>query len=161
MKKYLSLIFLLIGSLVSCNNEISFTETKEIITKGQIVVDIKGAVMFPGIYSVDSDALLIDVINLAGGLLSVADVDNINLVSKVENHQMIVIPKKDVSNNLLNINKATIEELMKLPGIGKTKAENIINYRNRNGKFISIEQLKEVDGITLTIYNDIKTMVTL
>ena len=104
-------------SLVSCNKEISFTAPQKIISKEQIVIDIKGAVMFPGIYSVDPDALLIDVINLAGGLLSVADVDNINLVSKVENNQMIVIPKKDNNVKLLNLNQATLSELMELPGV--------------------------------------------
>ena len=72
---------------------------------------------------------------------------------------MIVIPTKEKNQNLVNINNATKEELVTLPGIGEAKAQNIINYRMKNGKFISVEELKKVSGISEEIYNKIKELV--
>lgn len=163
----LSLFTLL--SLVSCEEEVSFSQGGQVSLEGsnQIIVDIKGAVEFPGIYSVNEDALLIDVVKLAGGLLDIADVKNINFVTPVFNNQMIVIPTITTSNDqekedfLVNINTSNITELSILPGIGEVKAQSIIDYRNTNGRFTSIEQLRNVSGISESIYNKIKTMVTL
>lgn len=166
-------IFLLtitfITFLTSCQESISFSteEVKKQINQSQIIVDIKGAVVFPGIYSIDENMLLIDVVKLAGGFTDQADTTNINLAMPIGNNQMIIIPLiketnvNQTENNLININTSSLTELTLLPGIGETKAQNIIDYRTNNGNFTSIEQLKEVKGISESVFNKIKTLVTL
>lgn len=163
MYKKINLIIMLLFTfiLAGCEEEITFDGGEIIKEKTQIIVDIKGAVMFPGIYAVDEGSLLIDVVNLAGGFLNNADVNSVNYAMVVENNQMIVIPIINSSSNLININNASLEELMMLPKIGKAKAENIINYRMKIGKFTSIEQLKNVDGLSDAIFEEIKSLVTL
>ena len=163
MYKKINLIIILLFTfiLAGCEEEITFDGGEIIKEKTQIIVDIKGAVMFPGIYAVDEGSLLIDVVNLAGGFLNNADVNSVNYAMVVENNQMIVIPIINSSSNLININNASLEELMMLPKIGKAKAENIINYRMKIGKFTSIEQLKNVDGLSDAIFEEIKSLVTL
>ena len=145
--------------LVSCKENVSFVPNNNVNELDTFKVDIKGAVMFPGIYDIDENMLLIDLINLAGGLKADADISSVNLSSKIEPNQMIVIPTKEKNQNLVNINNATKEELVTLPGIGEAKAQNIINYRMKNGKFISVEELKKVSGISEEIYNKIKELV--
>lgn len=169
-RKFLVFVMIIISSflLSSCKEEVSFVTGGTVNKKSDsIIVDIKGAVVFPGIYSVSESALIIDVIRLAGGLLDCADVKKINFATPVESNQMIVIPQQVISNEveeenkLININTSTLFELTALPGIGEVKAQNIIDYRDINGKFTSLEQLKNVSGISETVYNKIKTMVTL
>ena len=132
--------------LTSCQESISFSteEVKNQINQSQIIVDIKGAVVFPGIYSIDENMLLIDVVKLAGGFTDQADTTNINLAMPIGNNQMIIIPLiketnvNQTENNLININTSSLTELTVLPGIGETKAQNIIDYRTNNGNFTSI-----------------------
>lgn len=166
MKKiFIITSFIFVFLLVSCQEEVNFIQNNNIEDSKTFKVDIKGAVMFPGIYEVEENMLLIDLINLAGGLRSDADVRNINLVSIIEPNQMIVIPEKTKDNsnapleNLININTATKEELMILPGIGEVKAQKIIDYRMKNGSFVSIDELKKVSGISEEVFNKIKELV--
>lgn len=169
IKKLMLLVLTIVLSTMvsSCKEEVSFVSGGAIIESQSdyYIIDIKGAVLFPGVYSVESSALLIDVINLAGGLLENADSSNINLAMPVINNQMIIIPSKvsevTKEDDLININTSSVSELTILPGIGDVKAQNIVDYRNKNGKFTSIEQLKNVSGISEALYNKIKTMVTL
>lgn len=155
--------------LSSCEEDISFVSGGIVMNNSNedIIVNIKGAVMFPGVYSVKENSLLIDVVNLAGGLVDNADVNNINFAMTVSNNQMIVIPitlEEDASvkeETLININTSSVSELTILPGIGEVKAQNIVDYRNKNGMFTSVDQLKNVSGISETLFNKIKTMVTL
>lgn len=155
--------------LSSCEEDISFVSGGIVMNNSNedIIVNIKGAVMFPGVYSVKENSLLIDVVNLAGGLVDNADVNNINFAMTVSNNQMIVIPitlENDASVKeeiLININTSSVSELTILPGIGEVKAQNIVDYRNKNGMFTSVDQLKNVSGISETLFNKIKTMVTL
>lgn len=170
LKRMTFFIFVFSSMLLSsCKESVTF-QTSEVIkekSKQQIIVDIKGAITFPGIYAIEEDMLLIDVVKLAGGFTDQADISNLNLAMPVSDNQMIVIPLISASNsskidkNLININTSSLNELTVLPGIGEAKAQNIIDYRVNNGNFTSIEQLKEVKGISESIYNKIKTMVTL
>jgi len=153
------------------------TENKE----AKVYVDIKGYVTNPGVYEVDSNSLVNDCITLAGGLLSNADTSNINLSMQVSNEMVIYIPKKgetttinnDASisksntsssstskSKVININTATKEELTTLSGIGNSKAQNILDYRNKNGNFKTIEDIKKVSGIGDSIYAKIKDYIT-
>ena len=152
-------------SLTSCKEEVVFEKNEITYETNQIVIDIKGGVLFPGIYNIEEGSLLIDVIKLAGGLQDTADLSNVNLAMPLSNNQMIVIPftttNMDKNNPLININTCSIEDLKKIPGIGDAKAKNIIDYRIENGYFTSIEELKKVKGINENLFNEIKTMVTL
>ena len=82
--------------------------------------------------------------------------------SDVNNDACIQLEEADSAPaGKVNINTATVDILMSLPGIGKTKAENIIKYRNKNGNFTKIEDLKQVEGIGDSIYAQIKDLITI
>lgn len=138
-------------------------------------VDIKGCVKYPGVYKMAKGTRVKDVIELAGGLNEDSDTTNINLAKKVEDEMVIYINSisdnnsSNVSNNfnnsnynngLININKATIDELMTLSGIGEAKAKSIITYRENNGNFETIEDITKVSGIGQALYEKIKDYIT-
>ncbi len=189
-------------------------------------VEIKGAVNKPGVYEVNSDNIINDVVNMAGGFTVDAYTDNINLSKKVVKELVIYIykekdfknsedkttdnicvcPSYDITvctddkkseivpednkdaevqdsmennnntnepeikqdndstlnlNKKININIATKNELMNLNGIGESKAKKIIEYREKNGGFKSIEEIKKVSGIGEAIYAKIKDNITI
>lgn len=168
MKKYIyPLIILILITLSNCNNEITIPQNNQTndITIQYYYVDIKGEIILPGVYLVNSNCLIKDIIDMAGGLTPDADITNINLAEGISNNQMIIIPSQDKkieqnNNKLININTATKEQLMQLESIGESKANNIITYRTKNGLFKSIEELKNVSGIGNEIYKKIKDFIT-
>lgn len=172
MKRIILILIICLNiTLISCNNKneliISNDVNTQTISNEYIYVDIKGEVLLPGVYVVKSNYLIKDVIDLAGGLSSKADISKINLAQNVMNNQMIIIPSKinneenkTNNSNLVNINTATLSELMTLSGIGKTKAQNIIAYRESKSLFKTIEDIKQVSGIGNEIYNQIKDYIT-
>ena len=147
-----------------------------------IFVDIKGAVKKPGVYKLNVNSRVIDAINISGGLVKNSNTEYINLskvlkdseiikvytneeVKKLEEQNKIPLEQEnskidEEKNHLININKASKEELKELNGIGDAKAESIIEYRNTIGKFKSIDELKNVDGISETIFDKIKNFIT-
>ena len=171
----------------------------------KIKVDIKGQINNPGIYELDKDSRVIDVIASAGGLTEHADTSVINLSKKIIDEMVIIIysraevtdfkKTKEIEEQVLekciqkdedalkndacisdstnsnndkqkvlgkiSINKATKEELMTLTGIGEAKAKDIINYRDKNGGFKTIEDIKKVNGIGDNIFAQIKENITL
>ena len=184
-------------------------ENIEEVNNIKIKVDIKGAVKNPGVYEVDENSRVSDVINISGGLTSEADTSVINLSKNVIDEMVIIIYTKDEINEMkegstsikyiekecvcpklendaciedkidnipnnennsndkneangkVSLNKATLDELMTLDGIGEKKAQAIIDYRNKNNGFKTIEELLEVDGIGSTTYEKIKDRLTL
>ncbi|WP_346934893.1 helix-hairpin-helix domain-containing protein [Clostridium sp.] len=161
------------GSGENKNNENKESENKEIknqenVDNGKIVVDIKGAVKNPKEYELKEGSRIRDLIEIAGGLTAEADEEKIYFSKILEDEQCIKIYKigeevldseietqgqqeKDTgtvdSKGMININKATVEELMTIPGIGQTKAQSIVDYRNENGKFKSVDELTNITGI--------------
>lgn len=163
-------------------------ESKDNIPTTKVTVDIKGMINNPGVYEVDSNSRVNDVITLAGGLKEGADTSNINLAKIVSDEMTIIIysteevlekfkqevcicnypyiennaciNNNDNNSNLININTATIEELTALTGIGDVKAEAIIKYRNEVGKFKTKEELLNVDGIGESLFEKIKDDIT-
>ena len=135
----------------------------------KIKVYVAGEVNNPGVKELDEGARIEDAINNSGGLTNQADITNVNLAYPLKDGQKLYIPnindvnkeeyisidnKSGVIENVefgddikVNINKATITELTQLPGVGESLAKRIIEYRNINGKFKSIEDLKNVSGI--------------
>ena len=127
----------------------------------EVYVYITGEIIKPGIYIMNSGDRITDVINKAGGFTLNADAFSINLSEKIKDEQHINITKKNIENvatnvikqssivgGKININIASEKELDDfLPGIGQIMAGSIVNYRNKNGKFKSIDELTKVDGI--------------
>lgn len=129
------------------------------------LVDVKGAVENPGVYEVMLDERVIDVIEKAGGLKEGADETKINFAGRVTDEMVLYIPligeegenmivsagasstSTSQGEGKININKATSDELQNLPGIGPSKAEAIIAYREDSGLFQTIDDLKLVTGI--------------
>jgi len=150
----------------------------------QVFVDIKGAVMYPGVYELQTDQRIIDVVKLAGGYTQDADTQLINHAQKVEDEMVIYIPQKgekldEITSNLLkmptsgtsqgdngmkeqkvNLNKADEALLTTLSGIGPSKAQSIISYREENGSFKTIEDLKQVSGIGDKTFEKLKDFIT-
>lgn len=129
--------------------------------KPKIYVHITGAVNKPGLYGLEDGSRLNDLINLCKGLKKDADINKINLSMKLKDQMRIHILSVDEKNekepsskdnfnfsdsSKININKASLEELKSLPGIGEKRALDIIAYRESNG-FNSIEDLKNISGI--------------
>lgn len=142
-----------------------------------IVVEIKGQVKKPDVYTIDENSIINDLIDLAGGVTENADLSNINRAKKLQNHEMIYIADKNDSNNdypqatnmengsmdneiLVDINTATTDKLKTLNGIGDSKAKSIIEYREQNGGFKSIEEIKNVTGIGDKMFEKIKESIT-
>lgn len=140
---------------------------------GKILVEIKGEVNKPDVYEIDDGSIIRDLIDKAGGLTSNANINNINRAEKLKNNQLIVIPNKNdvgssetknisegISNDgIININNADLSELQKINGIGEVKAQSIIDYREKNGGFKSIEDIKNVDGIGSKTFEKIKDKI--
>lgn len=148
-------------------------------------VDIKGAIKFPGMYPVETDMRIFDVIELAGGLSEEADRNQVNLAEHVRDQMVIYIPKvgenlaevmlptetstshhdgghaQAENETLVNINTATAQELQTLSGIGEKKAEAIITYRETNGSFQTIDDLKKVKGIGEKTFDSLKESITI
>ena len=143
-----------------------------------ITVEIKGAVNKPDVYILDENSIINDLIALAGGVTESADLKSINRAKKLQNHEMIYIAdKNEESNNssvsvntssgsssqseiLVDINTATTEQLKTLNGIGDSKAKSIIEYRDQNGGFKSIEEIKNVTGIGDKMFEKVKDKIT-
>lgn len=142
----------------------------------KIIVEIKGEVKNPDVYEIDDGSIIRDLINMAGGLTEEANIDGINRAEKLRANQLIVIPNKDSTNNIIisnsvstgdssegiiNINTATLSELQNINGIGEVKAQSIIDYREKNGGFKSIEEIKNVDGIGSKTFEKIKDQISI
>jgi competence protein ComEA len=134
-------------------------------TPEPIVVQVMGAVARPGVYDMPQDSRVRDVVQMAGGLLSDADKGKINLAAKLEDGDQIMIPTQTADSGggtqeLVDINKASADELDRLPGIGPTTAQKIVEYRQQHGPYARIEDLMQVAGIGPLTFEDIKDLIT-
>ncbi|MGN1343292.1 MAG: helix-hairpin-helix domain-containing protein [Traorella sp.] len=156
MKKIISILFIsfLITIYFQLNHDELIIEPHQIILQAEI----KGEVIHPGAYEIDDDETLADIIERAGGLTNEADISALSLLKKITHQEVIVIPKK--SNQKISLNSAALDELIQLPGIGISKAERIIEYRNQKS-FQSIEEIMEVKGIGEKIFEKIKDLICL
>jgi competence protein ComEA len=163
------------SEVASSNQEKSVANTKN----KNIFVEIKGEVVKPDVYEISEGSIIRDLINKAGGLTSEANIDKINRADKLKANQLIIIPNKNDSLNVgsnlgtgdisdsvqanedevININTATLEELQKISGIGEVKAKGIIQYREKNGGFNSIEEIKNIDGIGEKTFEKMKDQI--
>lgn len=153
------------------------------IDRNKIIVEIKGEVAKPDVYQLEEVSIIKDLIDMAGGVTEEADLSRINRAEELLNHELIIIGNINdetessvVQNNstyssngnnsdkvstLININTADLEQLKEITGIGNIKAQSIIDYREANGGFKSLEELKNVDGIGDKTFEKIKEQITL
>ena len=144
------------------------------------VVFVTGRVKKPGVYELNEGSRIIDAVSMAGGYEDDACIEALNLAALVNDADMIYVPSindeaqseaiatQNTStqnggsgkSDKVNINKATKEELMTLPGIGESKADKIINYRNENGPFSATEGIMQISGIKDGLYNKIKDRIS-
>lgn len=133
-------------------------------TSSFIYVHVKGAVKNPGLYKLNRADRVNDAVLAAGGFTDSADTENVNLAAFVEDGSEIVIPTgssdKSGEAGKININTAGKNELMSLDGIGEGYAQRIIDYREKNGAFLSIEQITNVRGIGSKQFERIKDYIT-
>ena len=146
------------GELPSENNEI--TE--------KILVYVCGAVTEPGVVEVEKGARVVDAITIAGGFTEDADETYLNLAGKLQDGEKVYVPtvaevfqwnEEKSTEKLIDINTADIEELCKLSGIGESKAEDIITYREKKGPFQKKEDLMKVPGIKQNLYDKIQDKI--
>ena len=164
------------------NNKVFSENSKEnkylqTTSNNTIVVEIKGEVMKPDVYTLSEGSIIKDLIEMAGGLTNEADISNINGAKEINNHDLIIIRnindvnmETEIENNEVNeesddgkisINDSDISKLKEIPGIGEVKANSIILYREKNNGFKSIEELKNVDGIGEKTFEKIKDSIKL
>ena len=159
------------------NNLVIENSSLQTSSNNAIVVEIKGEVMKPDVYTLSEGSIIKDLIEMAGGLTEEADISNINRAKEINNHDLIIIRNiNDVNidveaeNNEVNeesddgkisINDSDISKLKEIPGIGEVKANSIILYREKNNGFKSIEELKNVDGIGEKTFEKIKDSIKL
>lgn len=145
----------------------------------EIMVDVKGEVASPGVYKVEMGERVVDVIEKAGGLTEAANTSVINFALRVSDEMVVYIPAKgeavevagdvhsvDASqggspkSNKINLNKATQAELETLPGIGPAKSQLIIEYRDENGSFKTIEDIMTISGFGEKTFEKLKDLIT-
>ena len=171
---------------VMVTNAVNTTRVEETTTMmpQNCYVDIKGEVLRPGVYEFSCESRMQDVIKKAGGFTEEADETKINLAQKVTDQMQMIVPnvnskqeggvtegnsEKGNSSNTtpsnskqgtVNINTATLEELQTIKGIGKKKAEAILQYRKEHGPFRTKEDLLQVKGIGKKALEAIESQVT-
>lgn len=159
------------------NNEV---EQQEPPAVNVVMIDVKGAVEFPGVYELTSEDRVMDAIQKAGGYTEQAETKAVNHAQKLQDEMVLYIPEKgEVPDNLkgaatqivsmpatsgessgkVNINSADEAALTTLPGIGPSKAQAIIAYREDTGAFKSIEDLKNVSGIGDKTFEKLKELI--
>ena len=170
-------------TIVPAVDSIESSIEKENIQEEICIVHISGAVSNPGVYQLNGNKRIIDVVKIAGGELENANVDAVNLAAHIFDGQKIVIPflaensgennNQNVlpnnnpeqygyssQNNLVNLNTATSSQLEDLPGIGPVLAKSILEYRQKYGQFRDIADIKNVGGIGEKRFESIKEYIT-
>ncbi|WEG14209.1 helix-hairpin-helix domain-containing protein [Pullulanibacillus sp. KACC 23026] len=151
------------------------TEKEETPKTVTIMIDVKGAVVHPGVYTISNTSRVVDAIDIAGGLQKDADSAKLNLAEHLADEMVIYVPKKgeelpdefssgtvspsassptanttsssSTTSTLVHLNSATEADIETIPGIGPAKAKAILDYREQNGPFKTIEDLGNVSGI--------------
>jgi len=140
------------------------------ISEPEIFVDVTGAVNNPGVYSLSGRSRVIDAIKAAGDSAPGADLSTINLARVLNDGEQIYVDStvvnssgqrvsKKVASGPININRATLRQLDGLDGIGPVIAGRIIDYRKKNGSFLTIDDLQKVSGIGAAKFAQIKSKV--
>jgi competence protein ComEA len=141
-----------------------------------VVVDVKGQVHTPGVYTLPAGSRVLDALQLAGGILPTAEEKALNFAAKLVDEMVIYVPligetevplpvaaspsTSESQSALVNINTADETTLKSLSGIGPSKAKAIITYREEKGLFTSIEDIKDVTGIGDSTFENLKEFIS-
>lgn len=145
-----------------------------------VVVDLRGEVVNPGVYELQAGSRLDDAVVAAGGLTDDADLTQLNLAARLQDGSIVTVPSvakltevgsgNDVDSggttsgrqpsSLVNLNTANEQELESLPGVGEVTAGRIIEYREANGPFHSVDDLVHIQGISMKTINGLRDLVT-
>lgn len=143
-------------------------------TQSVLCVYVCGNVVNPGVYEAGQNARVYELIDMAGGVSDEGCLEALNLAEYVYDGQKLYIPdydeyaqagmnaytgKDEKQTGLVNINSASADELMTLPGIGRSRAEAIVEYRTANGGFAAVEDIMKVSGIKENSYSKIKDLI--
>lgn len=135
-------------------------------TNGDIYVCVCGAVNREGVYQLPAGSRIYEAIELAGGFREDAAIAEVNQAEVLQDEARLYVPTiaetvSDETENdgKINLNKATKEELMTLPGVGASRAASIIQYRNENGGFKNIEEIMQISGIKEGLFEKIKDLI--
>ena len=132
---------------------------------------VAGAVNRPGLYRLAAGSRVDDAIKLAGGATAEADLDALNLASKVKDGDKVLVPKRGAGaggsgsggapgqSSTVNLNTATADQLDALPGIGPALAQRIVAYREQHGGFRTVDELQKVPGIGPAKFAQLKDLV--
>lgn len=163
------------SELIILNENINIHSGEEESEPDTIVVFVTGAVVNPGIYQLPKSSRFYEAIEKAGGLLPDAESKFLPMARIIEDEETIYIPKVgeeeaehdntslpnlNSNSNKININKATATELATLDGIGPSLSQRIVDYRNSNGPFKDISEIKNVSGIGEKRFEAIKDKIT-
>lgn len=155
--------------------DLGVESTDQICSTQEIIIDLRGEVVSPGIYKMQLGDRVYQLIEKAGGFTDEAYIEDVNQASCLEDGQQIIIydftqwqekqealqvSKEDDSGGKININLATEEVLCQLPGIGSTRARAIIDYREKNGEFHANEDIMKVPGIKEGSYDKLKDFIS-
>lgn len=140
----------------------------------EIYVQISGAVMCPGVYKLPAGSRIFEAVELAGGITPEADLSSVNQAEMLSDGQMVYIyavgeewkslpgqttGESKTGDGKVNINTASEEELLTLPGIGLSKAEDIISWRETNGPFDCVEDIMNIRGIKEGVFSKIEDRI--
>lgn len=171
---FIGVVVLAIGGTVawgvlqsSSTNAATVVEATPDAAAAQLYVHVSGSVVSPGLYALSADARVADAIAAAGGFADDADVASVNLARKVDDGEQVIVASTattdgqspSVADTRININTATAAELETLPRIGPALAQRIIEWREANGQFSSVEDLKLVSGIGDKLFSGIVELV--
>jgi competence protein ComEA len=138
----------------------------------EIQVEIAGAIEAPGVYRRERGDRVIDLIDAAGGLLPGADTSSLNQAALLADGQRVTVPFAGTTTDarsrsspdavtLIDLNSASADELTELPDIGQVRADAIVAFRNQNGPFRAIDDLVFVDGISWSLVESLRPLVTI
>lgn len=140
--------------------------------ENRIYVYVCGQVCYPGVYELDEGARVYEAIECAGGVTENGVLDMLPMACRLVDEQRIYVPaqgeevllvtgavESDVSEGKVDLNHATKEQLMTLPGIGESRAEAILQYRSEHGKFTAIEEIQNISGIKSAAFSKIRDYI--
>ena len=135
-------------------------------TNADIYVYVCGAVVQEGVYKLPAGSRIYEAVEMAGGFREDAATAEVNQAEVLQDEARVYVPTfaevvagEAENDGKINLNKATKEELMTLPGVGASRAESIIQYRNENGGFKSIDEIMLISGIKEGLFEKIKDLI--
>lgn len=152
---------------------VAVVPSREPVTAAELYVHVSGAVRAPGLYRLRADARVVDAIAAAGGFADGADESGINLARPLSDGEQLVVPvegeanadgeggKGGQDNGKVNLNTADLAQLETLPRIGPALASRIIEWREQNGRFTSVEDLLAVPGIGDKMLSALRPLVSI